>query len=105
MEIDFFLVSCEDHDMIRAGKTKKIELRVSSEDKEIIESAAQVNALSTSQFILSQVLPISRNIVEDEHSIYVHPGTMKSLLAKLDEPAKTNKTLKRAISKGTVFDG
>lgn len=91
--------------MSGAMKTKKIELRVSPEDKEVIDSAAQVNALSTSQFILSQVLPISRNIVEEEHSIYVHSRTMKSMLAKLDEPAKTNKALKRAISKGTVFDG
>ena len=88
-----------------AEKTSKIELRVSPEDKTIIESAARINALSTSQFILSQVVPVSRKLIQDEHSVYIRPQTMKSLLAKLDTPGKTNKRLKKAIAKGSIFNG
>jgi len=80
-------------------KEKRIEFRLSSKAKEIIEDAAKLSNISVSSYILSVVLKQARLDLEQYEVIKLNNNERDFLIDSLNNPPKPNDTLKELLKK------
>lgn len=69
------------------GKTSRIDIRMSSEQKRQIEEAAALNGLSVSQWSLGQLLASAREQILASSTIRLSAEAFDEFVRMLDEPA------------------
>ena len=75
-------------------KNNRIHIRVSDEDKELIELAAQYNKQSLSAYIFDIVMKQAELDVKKNETIVLNNKQRDLVLSLLENPPKANETLK-----------
>jgi len=78
-------------------KDKRRELRIASQDDDLIVEAAGLLGVSVSEFLVDRAVSDAERVVEAHHSISLQPDAYRRFLDALDRPAKTPKELLRQI--------
>ncbi|MBL0266979.1 MAG: DUF1778 domain-containing protein [Leptospiraceae bacterium] len=82
------------------SKEERIELRVSNEQKSIIEKAANINGLSLSSYMLSQALQSARIDIENSELIKLTNKDRDLFVNSIEKKYNPNRALKQAMKRG-----
>lgn len=88
-----------DSNTVLKTKDTRIELRVTQEQKELLEKAAQLRGISVTAYTLSQVLPVARQDVETSDRLVLSNRDRDRFMAALENPPTLKGKLKDAILK------
>ena len=75
-------------------KTNRIDIRLSDQDKEMIEKAAAYSRQSVSSYIISVVIKQSQLDLKENDILYLSNEDRDFILNLLDNPQEPNKHLK-----------
>jgi uncharacterized protein (DUF1778 family) len=78
-------------------KDKRRELRISSQDDDLIVEAAGLLGLSVSEFLIGRALSDAQEVVESHRAIRLRPSFLNEFLAALDTPTSAPQELVRQI--------
>lgn len=88
----------------RTTRSEKIDLRVSREDKQILEAAANVVHSSVSAFVLNSALARADEALADRRSFVLSKSKWNEFLAALDAPTRPLPRVQRLLSEPGFFD-
>ena len=80
-------------------KEKRIEIRVSNEDKSLIEQAAALSGISLSSYMLLNTLKQAKLDISLNELISLDNKDRDSLIAAFSNPPEPNKNLKDLLKK------
>ncbi|SIO60895.1 Uncharacterized conserved protein, DUF1778 family [Singulisphaera sp. GP187] len=81
-------------------KGERLDLRIASDVKGMIEKAATISGLPVSAFVLSVVVPHARQVIHESQQLTLSSRDRDRFLAALDdENAKPNAALLRAAER------
>jgi uncharacterized protein (DUF1778 family) len=78
-------------------KDKRRELRIASQDDDLLVEAAGILGISVSEFLVDRAVSEAGRIVDAHRSISLQPDAYRRFLDALDRPAKAPKELLRQI--------
>lgn len=78
-------------------KKERIDIRVSKEDKEIIEKAASLSSLSLSSYVISIVLKQARYDITGNKKIILSKNEGQKFIEIMDESPEANIRLKELL--------
>ena len=84
--------------MAAIAKTNRIDLRISDEDKAIIEQAADIKNISLSNYIISIVLKQAELDIEANEKIYLCKEDYEYVLDLIENPPEPTKALKELFN-------
>lgn len=79
-------------------KDNRIDLRVTREQKELIEQAAALRGVSVSAYTLLHLLPLAQQDIEDRQRLSLSNRDRDLFLSALENPPKLQGKLKSAIN-------
>ena len=97
---DSFAMSSALVDSKKSPKRKKLEARVSEEQKELIERAAAYDGVSQSDFIVNAAMAAARKTVQEQDVIRLNASASRKIAELLLNPPAPNKRLKKAFRDG-----
>ncbi len=80
-------------------KASRIDLRVTQEQKDLLERAASLKGLSLSAYTLSYVLPVAQQEVNSYESLVLSDQDRDLFMAVMEHPPKLKGKLKDAMEK------
>ena len=80
-------------------KESRLNIRCDLRARELLDKAATYAHVSVSEFVLSHALASAEQVVQANESITLKPEHFKAFLAALDESARPNAALKRAMKR------
>ena len=81
-----------------ATKDSRIDLRVTSEQKALLEQAAALKGVSLSAYTLLHLLPIAQQEMENQEKLTLSNRDRDLFLSALENPPKLKGKLKSAIA-------
>ncbi|MFO0940697.1 MAG: DUF1778 domain-containing protein [Pirellulales bacterium] len=78
-------------------KSARIETRVTQEQKELIERAAEVSGRTVSDFVLAHIEVAAKKVIDEHQRLHLDQMQSRLLIDALLSPKKPNKTLKLAM--------
>jgi uncharacterized protein (DUF1778 family) len=81
-----------------APKNSRIDLRLTREQKALLEKAASLKGVSLSAYTLLHLLPQAQQDIEDRERLTLTNRDRDLFLSALENPAKLNGKLKTAIA-------
>lgn len=83
----------------KKAKESRVDLRITSEQKDLLEQAASLKGLSLSSYLLSNSLEAARRDI-DSHQRYILSDKDRDLfLSLIEHPPEPNQALKSAMRK------
>lgn len=79
-----------------AAREDRIELRATKEEKRLLAAAAAYERLDVTSFIMRNVLPAARNVVDRAERIVLSARDGKRVLELLESPPKPTRALMAA---------
>jgi uncharacterized protein (DUF1778 family) len=76
-----------------ATRNDRIELRATSDEKRLLAAAAAHERLDVTSFIMRNVLPVARDVVDRAERIVLSERDTKRVLDLLENPPKPTKAL------------
>lgn len=76
-----------------AARSDRIELRATREEKRLIAEAAAHEQLDVTRFIMRNVLPVARGVVERSERIVLSKRDSRRVLQLLEQPPKPTAAL------------
>lgn len=83
---------------IPASKDSRIDLRVTSEQKALLEQAAALKGVSLSAYTLLHLLPIAQQEMDNQEKLTLTNRDRDLFLSALENPPKLKGKLKSAIA-------
>lgn len=80
-------------------KDSRLDLRVSLEQKELLERAAAIKGVSLSAYTLSLLLPAARQDIDNHDKLVLSNSDRNLFLSVLENPPQLKGKLKSAIEK------
>ena len=90
--------------MAAVAKTNRIDLRISSEDKSLLEQAADIKNVSLSNYILSIIMKQAELDVKANEKIVLSDEGAKFILEMFDNPPEPTPALKQLIKNANKVD-
>jgi uncharacterized protein (DUF1778 family) len=84
---------------ISAGKNNRIDLRVTQEQKALLEQAAALKGVSLSAYTILHLLPLAQQDIAAQERLTLSDRDRDLLMATLDNPPALQGHLKSAIAK------
>lgn len=85
--------------------TSRLEIRITPQDKDLIEQAACVLRETTTTFVLQSLLAAAREVIRHEEVTVIPPDFYDAVIASLDDPPQRNKALTAAAQRNKdIFD-
>jgi len=84
-------------------KDKRRELRIASQDDDLIVEAAGILGISVSEFLVDRAVSDAERVVEAHRSISLQPDAYRRFLDALDQAAEAPKELLRQIRASRVI--
>lgn len=84
-------------------KSERINIRVSSSRRELIEQAAAVRGQSLSEFMLASAADAAENQLLDQRAFQVDAKDLAALHRQVAAPGKVNKKLKVLLNSRTPW--
>lgn len=85
--------------MANTLKKQRIDLRLSPEDKTLIENAASLSNLTISQFMLASASERAAEVIEQHQRIVLNEASWKQVMDAISNPPKPNVKLKQAAQR------
>jgi uncharacterized protein (DUF1778 family) len=84
-----------------------IHLRARTQDKTLIDQAADLIGANRSQFMIASALKEAKNILLDQSTIYANTETFQKIMDWMDAPATSTETagMKRLAQAKTPWSG
>ena len=82
----------------KAPKTSRIDLRVTGEQKALLEKAASIKGVSLSAYTLLHLLPLAQQEIENQEKLTLSNRDRDLFLAAISNPPKLQGKLKSAIA-------
>ena len=82
--------------MARADRDERIEIRASKAEKRLLVAAAEHERLDVTSFIMRNVLPLARDVVDQAQRITLSKSDTKRVLELLENPPKPTPALLKA---------
>lgn len=79
------------------SKSARIEMRVSQEQKNLIERAAAFSGRTVSEFVLAHVEVAAKRVIEEHEKLQLDKAQSRILVDALLTPKKPNRKLKLAV--------
>lgn len=79
------------------AKVKRIDLRISSEQKELLEKAASLKGLSLSAYMLSHCLEVAQNELAANQKLVLTDRDRDLFLSLMQNPPEPEETLVKAM--------
>jgi uncharacterized protein (DUF1778 family) len=79
-----------------AAREDRIELRTTKEEKRLLAAAAAYERLDVTSFIMRNVMPIARDVIDRAERIVLSARDSKRVLKLLENPPKPTAALKAA---------
>ena len=79
-------------------KDSRIDLRVTEEQKAILEKAASIKGVSLSAYTLLHLVPLAQQEIDNQEQLTLSNRDRDTFLATLNNPPKLKGKLKSAIS-------
>ncbi|MGK7879322.1 MAG: DUF1778 domain-containing protein [Crocosphaera sp.] len=87
------------------SKSSRLDLRVTPEQKELLERAATLKGVSLSSYTLFHLIPIAKKEIEQEERLILSNQDRDLLLSTLENPPPLTGKLKEAIQEYTAKYG
>lgn len=84
------------------SKSSRIDLRLTDEQKQLIETAAGINSTSVSQWSVDRLCNCARNEIYDSQRTILSAEAFDQLVEDLEKPM--NPTLAAFIAKRSIWD-
>ena len=79
-------------------KNSRIDLRITKEQKAILEQAASIKGVSLSAYTLLHLLPLAQKEIEDREKLTLSNRDRDKFLAAIENPPQLQGKLKSAIA-------
>ena len=89
---------------VRALRTEKLDLRVSSSTKRTLEAAASVSHRTVSAFVLESALARADEALADRQLFHLSKAKWTEFLAALDAPTRPLPRMQRLLTEPGFFD-
>jgi len=83
--------------MSASSKTKRIDLRISKEQKELLETAASIKGISLSSYLLVNCLEIAKADITKHQKLILSDRDRDLFLSLIANPPKPNRDLVEAM--------
>ncbi len=83
---------------ISKAKDSRIDLRVTKEQKTLLEKAALLKGISLSAYTLGHLLPIAKQEIEEQEKLILSDRDRDLFMAALEKPPVLKGKLKSAIA-------
>jgi uncharacterized protein (DUF1778 family) len=83
----------------RIKRTERLDFRLSSENKRLIEQAASLTEQTVSDFVLSVTLPIAKEKLAESHVTILSKRDRDLFLALLEDEGEPNEVLQLGAKK------
>lgn len=90
--------------VMRRAKTKRLNLRATSFQEELIRVAAQKSHASVTDFILQSACQKAEQTLADQREFVVPESQWKAFLKLLDRPTPPKPRLKRLLSAPSILE-
>ncbi len=90
--------------MATAAKSERIELRVTSQQKDTFARAAEARGATMSDFINDAAAMAAEEALANRTSFALSSGQWTAFVAALDRPPQTKKRLAKLLKKKSVLD-
>lgn len=87
-----------------ALKDKTVNIRVTEDEKAVVEQAAALRHMPLSQFMLQATLRAAEEVLADQTRFVVPADRWDEFIARLDRPARVLPGLREAASRPSPFD-
>jgi len=88
----------------RSVRSEKLDLRLSSTDKRILEAAASVSNRSVSEFVRDSALSRANEMLADRRTFLLSQSKWAEFQAALDAPTHYNPRMQRLLTEPGFFD-
>jgi uncharacterized protein (DUF1778 family) len=82
-----------------ATKNNRIDLRVTPEQKALLEQAASLKGISLSAYSIAHLLPLAQQDIADQEKLLLSDRDRDLLMASIENPPELQGKLKSAIAK------
>lgn len=89
---------------VRAVRTEKLDLRLSSSDKRRLETAASAASRSLSAFVLESALSQADQTLADRHTFVLSKTKWSEFQRALDAPIRSLPRFERLLTEPGFFD-
>jgi uncharacterized protein (DUF1778 family) len=87
-----------------AAKSEKLDLRLTSEAKRVLQSAAAASHRSVSEFVLESAMARAQETLPDRQTLGLGAEAWTAFQAALDAPPRPMPRLARLLSEPSVFE-
>ncbi|QIR35454.1 DUF1778 domain-containing protein [Tolypothrix sp. PCC 7910] len=81
------------------AKDSRIDLRVTQEQKELLEKAASLRGISLSAYTLSHLLPIAKQEIDNQERLVLSDCDRDLFMSMMENPPELQGNLKTTIKK------
>ncbi|MEG1211429.1 MAG: DUF1778 domain-containing protein [Leclercia sp.] len=82
-----------------AVKKQRIDLRLTDEDKNLIEEAAAMSNQTITQFMVNSASERAAEVIEQHRRLILNEGSWNRVMEAIDNPPEPNDRLKRAVKR------
>lgn len=88
----------------RSVRREKLDLRLSSADKRILEAAASLSNRSVNEFVRESALSRAHEMLADRRTFLLSQSKWAEFQAALDAPTRHNPRIQRLLTEPGFFD-
>ncbi len=85
--------------IIKKSKDSRVDLRISPEEKDLLEKAASMKGLTLSSYLISNSLEAARRDIENYHKLILSDDERDLFLSLMENPPEPNPALKSAMKR------
>ena len=87
------------NDDVQAGRTARLEARISEHQKALIERAAAYEGRSVTDFVVHAVSQVAMTVVQERELLRLNQAQSRAFVKRLLEPGEPNEALRAAAKK------
>lgn len=86
-------------------KESTLQLRISTEQKNLLSQAAKLRTMTLSGFVLERAFSTAEEVLTEQSHFFLTPEQWDTFCKAIDEPARTLVELKNLMNEDSVLDG
>ena len=88
----------------RAKRTNRLNIRATKTEKKLLETAAERQATTVSDFVLESACTRAEDILAEEKHFELPPDRWKAFVSALDRPAQSKPKLRKLLAEPSVLE-
>lgn len=88
----------------RPKRTKRLNLRTTPAEKRLFETAASLEGVTVSEFVLESASTRAEGILAEERDFALSPERWKAFVSALDRPVQSKPRLRKLLAEPSVLE-